>query len=299
MAFRSGGDNNRSPMIFISYRRDDSAGYARALYDLLGRRFGAQRVFMDVDDIGAGEPFADVIGRAVGGSQVLLVLIGPRWRGVRPDGTARIDDADDFVRREVAAGLQRGLRVMPVLLDGATMPQPLPPDLQPLATRNAVALDAGSFSAGAERLARSIGPRAHGRRLVLAAGVVVVAGAGAAGWWWRNRRPAINGRWEAEVTYDWAGARHVERFQFEGEGHELTGRAGFLRLPRIIVDGEARGDRIRFTTVTEEVAGSVREARHHYRARLVGDELHVTLQTEGGFSQHAPVTFVARRMPAS
>lgn len=286
-------------MIFISYRRDDSAGYARALYDLLGRRFGSDRVFMDVDDIGAGDAFADVIGRAVGGSQVLLVLIGPRWRGVRSDGTARIDDPDDFVRREVALGLQRGLRVMPVLLDGAAMPAPLPPDLQALATRNAVALDAGSFAAGAERLARSIGPRSQRRRVALAAVVVLASAAGAGGWWWRNRRPAVNGRWEADVTYDWAGGRHVERFQFEGEGHELTGRAGFVRVPRVILDGEARGDRIRFTTVTEEVAGSVREARHHYRARLVGDELHFTMQTEGGFNQHAPVTFVARRMSAS
>ena len=35
--------------IFISYRRDDSAGYARALYDRLVQYFSKERVFMDVD----------------------------------------------------------------------------------------------------------------------------------------------------------------------------------------------------------------------------------------------------------
>ena len=58
--------------LFISYRRDDTAGYARALHDLLAREFGAERVFIDVDDIAAGEPFDQAIARAAGGAAVLL-----------------------------------------------------------------------------------------------------------------------------------------------------------------------------------------------------------------------------------
>ena len=56
--------------IFISYRRDDAAGYARAVYDELARHFGAERVFIDVDDISAGQRFGEVIQRAMGASEV-------------------------------------------------------------------------------------------------------------------------------------------------------------------------------------------------------------------------------------
>lgn len=64
--------------VFISYRRDDSAGYARAIAAELAQHYGAGRVFMDVDDIAAGQGFAEAIQRAVGESSVLLVLIDRR-----------------------------------------------------------------------------------------------------------------------------------------------------------------------------------------------------------------------------
>src|SRR5882672_2571322 len=99
----------RTAQIFISYRRDDAAGYARAVYDELARHFGAERVFIDVDDIAAGQAFDEVIRRAVGTSQVLLVLIGKRWLGERDGAPARISEAGDFVRIEVAAALARGM----------------------------------------------------------------------------------------------------------------------------------------------------------------------------------------------
>jgi len=73
----------QQPQVFISYRRDDTAGYARAVYDELARHFGPERVFIDVDDIGAGQAFDEVIAHAVGGSKVLLVMIGKRWLGER------------------------------------------------------------------------------------------------------------------------------------------------------------------------------------------------------------------------
>ena len=124
----------QQPQIFISYRRDDAAGYARAVNDELVRCFGADRVFIDVDDINAGQPFSEVIQRSVGDSAVLLALIGKRWQGERESASPRIFEAGDFVRQEVAAGLAQGLRVIPVLLDGVAMPDPaqLPPELRPL-----------------------------------------------------------------------------------------------------------------------------------------------------------------------
>ena len=144
--------------IFISYRRDDSAGYARAVYDELARRFGAERVFIDVDDIRAGQSFVEAIRQAVGESRVLLVLIGKRWLGAREGGTPRLFDAGDFVALEVASGLARGMNVIPLLLDGATMPTAaeLPPTLRALAERNALELGNTRFAADMERLVHAL-----------------------------------------------------------------------------------------------------------------------------------------------
>ena len=147
-----------SPLIFISYRRDDAAGYARAVYDGLARHFGADRVFMDVDDIDTGLPFADVIARAVGESKVLLVLIGTRWLGEREGEIRRIDAPGDFVAGEVALALAKSMRVIPVLLDGTAMPTEaqLPDRLKPLAARNALELGNTRFAADVDHLVATL-----------------------------------------------------------------------------------------------------------------------------------------------
>ncbi len=132
-----------APMFFISYRRDDSGGHVGRLYDALVGRFGAKRLFFDIDHIGAGQDFVDVLDDAIKRCSVLLVVMGKRWVGPGEGGTRRIDDPGDFVRMEVAAGLKRqGLRIIPVLVNGATMPGPdaLPDDLKGLTRRNAVEL---------------------------------------------------------------------------------------------------------------------------------------------------------------
>lgn len=311
--------------IFISYRRDDTAGYARAVYDALSRRFGQQRVFIDVDDIAAGQAFDTAIAQAVGHSQVLLVLIGPRWLAAPEGGAPRLHAADDFVRQEVAAGLAGGMRVIPLLFDGAAMPaaSQLPEALQPLARRQAMEMDAARFGADTDRLVavlcealgeptvvaaaapagadRSAAPGRRRLALGLGAGVVVAVAALLA---WRglpggDQRAEINGRWQAEVVYDWPNARHAERFEFAGEGAALRGSASFLRLDRAVVEGRVDAEGLSFVTRSDEQLGDrpSRETRHHYRGRLVGDELHFTMQTEGGYSVHRPVEFVARRSP--
>jgi len=62
--------------IFIGYRRDDSAGHARALFDRLRAHFGAELVFMDVTDIEPGMDFTEVLDKAIGSCDVLLAVIG-------------------------------------------------------------------------------------------------------------------------------------------------------------------------------------------------------------------------------
>ena len=51
--------------LFISYRRDDSAGYAGRLYDRLEREFGRDHLVMDVDAIPLGANFVKVLSDEV------------------------------------------------------------------------------------------------------------------------------------------------------------------------------------------------------------------------------------------
>ncbi len=313
--------------IFISYRRDDAAGYARAVNDELGRCFGAERVFIDVDDINAGQPFSEVIQRSVDDSAVLLALIGKRWQGERDGAPPRIFEAGDFVRQEVAAGLAKGLRVIPVLLDGVAMPDPahLPPELRPLTGRNALALDNSRFAADMAHLVHEVRgalgaepPVAARKRLPTAwlAGAALAAVALAGLWQWRSpalgtrpsdqaaaapmARPQVNGEWRAEVTYDWPNARYSERFVFSGDGDELHGSASFLGVARGALEGRTDGSGVSFVTRTTELTGAgggSAEIVHRYRGRLAGDQIRFVMQTEGGSSAHVPIEFIANRRP--
>jgi hypothetical protein len=81
---------------------------------------------------------------------VLLAVIGERWStrtGV--NGSRRLDMADDFVRLEIAKALERGVRVIPVLVGGATMPHQddLPSDLRPFSVHQAMDLRDAHFHA--------------------------------------------------------------------------------------------------------------------------------------------------------
>ena len=127
--------------IFISYRRGTSSAHAGRLADRLSAEFGGEYVFMDVDTIEPGADFVDYIEDAVGNCDVLIALIGDEWLECRDDqGNRRLDDPEDFVRLEVGAGLERDIRVVPVLVEGAVMPRAheLPEPLQRLARRNAL-----------------------------------------------------------------------------------------------------------------------------------------------------------------
>jgi hypothetical protein len=127
------------PEIFVSYRRTDSVGTAGRLFDRLAERFGADQVFRDIDSIGAGENFEESIRGALRLAVVVLIIIGPRWlEARRKDGTRRIDDPADYVRREIEIALSSGVAVIPLLVEGAALPAPesLPVSVRALALRN-------------------------------------------------------------------------------------------------------------------------------------------------------------------
>lgn len=140
---------DNSGRIFISYRRQETAWPARQLYEVLVARFGAESVFKDVDDIEPGDDFVDRITQAVAACDVLLALIGPQWLTMTDDkGGRRLDNPDDFVRLELKAALSRGVRVVPILVDGARMPaaDQLPEDLVAITRRQAVEINPVGFN---------------------------------------------------------------------------------------------------------------------------------------------------------
>ncbi|MFN0149045.1 MAG: toll/interleukin-1 receptor domain-containing protein [Dehalococcoidia bacterium] len=145
--------------IFISYRRSDSTGWARSLNERLTQAFGPERVFIDTDDIGPGQVFEKVIRERLSACDSVLVLIGPRWleeltrRGALAEGQQR-----DWNAFEVEIALSMDVRVVPVLVDGAAMPDEasLPARLKSLAARNAFEIRGTSFDRDANALVESL-----------------------------------------------------------------------------------------------------------------------------------------------
>src|SRR6185369_9371840 len=126
---------------FVSYRRHETSHLAGRLYDRLAGRFGKDQVFIDVDAIEPGVDFAEEISRAVATCKVLLAVIGPTWLTTTDEqGRRRLDDPGDIVRLEIEAALARGVRVIPILVEGAVMPgrQDLPESLAGLPRCNAL-----------------------------------------------------------------------------------------------------------------------------------------------------------------
>jgi hypothetical protein len=145
--------------IFVSYRRDDSAGHAGRLCDHLANHFGAERVFQDIDAINFGDDFLDTINRALSECDVLIVIIGKQWSAITDArGRRRLDNPEDVMRLELETALARGLRVIPVLVQGAAMPssEELPPPLARLARRHAIEVSDSRFQYDAGRLVASI-----------------------------------------------------------------------------------------------------------------------------------------------
>jgi len=138
--------------IFVSYRREDSAGHAGRLFDKLVQHFGRERIFMDIDTIEPGEDFVTVIENAVGSCDILIAVICRNWNSASSSG--RLDNPNDFVRLEIATALRRDIRVIPVLVQRANMPKPedLPDDLDKLTRRNAIELSDLRWQTDVEQL---------------------------------------------------------------------------------------------------------------------------------------------------
>lgn len=151
--------------VFISYRRDDAAGHAGRLCADLQVRYGQEAVFMDIAAIEPGEDFRNAISNSLKGCFAVIAVIGRRWLEIRDkDGRVRLLDPRDLVRSEICTALEMGIRVIPVLVDGARMPydEEVPEPLKPLLSRNALEItdsrwpyDFGQLAVSLDKLARA------------------------------------------------------------------------------------------------------------------------------------------------
>ena len=320
--------------VFISYRREDSSGYAGRLFDILSTHFGRENTYMDLDTIMGGDNFETVIEEKISQCDVLLAVIGERWLTITGvNGSRRLDMADDFVRLEIAKALERGVRVIPVLVGGATMPHQddLPNDLRPLSFHQAMDLRDAHFHADAEQLMDELNktvpsiksrPRKlKSNRLALAVSSVLAVAVIVGGILvFRQMKPAIpsaqavnpiatdksespekgsadvNGKWKATVKYDWPGAIYDETFNFEVAGSELSGTASLLGVDRGIFDGKIEGDQVRFMTKSlTTMDDKTYQDQHYYKGTVAGDTIRFSMLTDSSVESHVPVLFTAKR----
>jgi hypothetical protein len=320
--------------VFISYRREDSSGYAGRLFDILSTHFGRENIYMDLDTIRGGDNFETVIEEKISQCDVLLAVIGERWLTITGvNGSRRLDMADDFVRLEIAKALERGVRVIPVLVGGATMPHQddLPNDLRPLSFHQAMDLRDAHFHADAEQLMDELNktvpsiksrPRKlKSNRLALAVSSVLAVAVIVGGILvFRQMKPAIpsaqavnpiatdksespekgsadvNGKWKATVKYDWPGAIYDETFNFEVAGSELSGTASLLGVDRGIFDGKIEGDQVRFMTKSlTTMDDKTYQDQHYYKGTVAGDTIRFSMLTDSSVESHVPVLFTAKR----
>lgn len=141
------GSADLASRIFLSYRRSDASAEARSIFQWLERRYGGKRVFIDVDRIGKGLNFEATLMEVLSDCAALLVIIGPNWLKVDGDGRRRIDDPDDYVRKEIEFALRHEIPVLPVLVGSAKMPSPadLPADVRALSLRMAAIVSHDNF----------------------------------------------------------------------------------------------------------------------------------------------------------
>ncbi|MES0136441.1 toll/interleukin-1 receptor domain-containing protein [Mesorhizobium sp. M0016] len=171
--------------VFINYRRQTDSGVAGRAYDNLNRALPDASIFMDVDKLNPGDDFEVALARSLASCKIMLAIVGPQWAALTDEqGQVRLESPDDFVRKEIRTALQAGVRVIPVLVNGASMPKKsaLPPDLQDLAKRQAMEVRHERFNDDMAAIASAIAkPAARRPRLWLLHGLVAMIALGIGG----------------------------------------------------------------------------------------------------------------------
>jgi formylglycine-generating enzyme required for sulfatase activity len=185
---QNGGPGVAQHSIFIGYRREDTADACSRIYERLEPVFGKPALFMDIDKIPYGDDFRALVKSIVPKCSVFLAMIGPRWTQARDErtGARRLDDPEDLVRVEIEIAFATpGVQVIPVLVNGAPMPEAaeLPPSLQRLRGLNAAKVRREDFNDDMRRLIEALRERLGSGATVAVAERVAAPASGSAGAW--------------------------------------------------------------------------------------------------------------------
>ncbi|GAA0499630.1 toll/interleukin-1 receptor domain-containing protein [Streptomyces olivaceiscleroticus] len=137
--------------VFINYRTGDGNDIAALIDNELSNRFGKHRAFRASKSIAPGTPYADALLKNVRRSALLLAVIGPDWLNFR----SRLNDPEDWVRKEIKEAFTCGLPVIPVLAGRKVerlKKDTLPGELARLADLQSVRLDTQNAEADLKRL---------------------------------------------------------------------------------------------------------------------------------------------------
>jgi hypothetical protein len=142
--------------IFISYRRQDTSGYALGLRREFtqSQSLSSVQVFLDSASLAPGVRWREEIRGWLSRCEVMLVLIGDEWLVTR-DGQKKIEQENDSVHFELELVLGRDdIRIIPVLLEEAKMPSPgmLPLSVRGLCEYEAHAIHDHSYDPDVNRL---------------------------------------------------------------------------------------------------------------------------------------------------
>jgi hypothetical protein len=178
--------------LFVAYRQADASGHAGRIGENLISHFGIGEVFKDVESLAPGEDFRKVVRDRLQSAFAMIVVIGPRWL----EGN-RLSLDDDFHREEIVTALNRGIYLVPVLVNGAAIPKQndLPKDVQPLFDRQALEITDSRWSYDVGRLIEKLDivlVESPARKRFLAQ----VPPWGSQGWQWVADRPS-------EQDVDW------------------------------------------------------------------------------------------------
>ena len=289
--------------IFISYRREDTGGHAGRLCDRLTARFGGDRVFMDIQDIGPGQNFATSIEDTIATCDCVIAVIGPRWLETVKK---RADSADDFVRHEIAAALKRHVTIVPVLVGGARMPAAaeLPQELAELSFLNAVEIRDERFDRDVVELETFLSNTLHlgepssggtgrpvGGRLAIPIALAVIALAISGYFFFRPATKvaadppaptpaAIEGDWIAEMQKS-SQPRFRIRLHFERVGDMLGGVVRYPTGDGPMHDVALKGKTLTFYTVhTPQFASEPATIR--FQAEVDGGQIRLMSTDEAG-----------------
>jgi putative chitinase len=162
--------------VFICYRRDDSRGSTRAIYERIVARFGRANVFFDVEDSKAGFRWKETLAARVSGCDALVAVIGRNWNPISAGDKHRLDDTEDQVRFELETAFKRGIPVFPVTVDGANLSnalQDLPDSLKQLSEWQSIDVSETRFDDDVARLTKSLPGLRENRKWKALAAVIV------------------------------------------------------------------------------------------------------------------------------